>query len=69
MTGGILGRHPKLRIAFSHGGGVFGLVLPRFMHGWKMIPGLKEATGDSPAEMARQLYYDTLVYEPIRSSS
>jgi aminocarboxymuconate-semialdehyde decarboxylase len=63
MMGGIIGRHPRLRIAFSHGGGVFGLVLPRFLHGWKMMPALKEATGGSPAEMARRLYYDTLVYD------
>ena len=63
MMGGIIGRHPKLRIAFSHGGGVFGMVLPRFLHGWKMMPTLKEATGGSPAEMARRLYYDTLVYD------
>jgi aminocarboxymuconate-semialdehyde decarboxylase len=63
MMGGIIGRHPGLRIAFSHGGGVFGLVLPRFMHGWSMLKGMKEATGGSPAEMARRLYYDTLVYD------
>jgi aminocarboxymuconate-semialdehyde decarboxylase len=63
MMAGIIGRHPKLRIAFSHGGGVFGLVLPRFMHGWRMLPGLKAATGGSPAELARRLYYDTLVYD------
>ncbi len=63
MMAGIIGRHPTLRIAFSHGGGVFGLVLPRFMHGWKLQPGMKEATGGSPAELARRLYYDTLVYD------
>jgi aminocarboxymuconate-semialdehyde decarboxylase len=63
MMSGIIGRHPKLRIAFSHGGGVFGLVLPRFMHGWKLLPGMKDATGGSPAELARRLYYDTLVYD------
>jgi aminocarboxymuconate-semialdehyde decarboxylase len=63
MMAGIIGRHPKLRIAFSHGGGVFGLVLPRFMHGWKLLPGMKEVTGGSPAELARRLYYDTLVYD------
>jgi aminocarboxymuconate-semialdehyde decarboxylase len=63
MMAGIIGRHPRLRIAFSHGGGVFGLVLPRFMHGWKLLAGMKEATGGSPAELARRLYYDTLVYD------
>jgi aminocarboxymuconate-semialdehyde decarboxylase len=32
ISGGMLSRHPRLRIAFSHGGGAFGLVLPRFTH-------------------------------------
>jgi aminocarboxymuconate-semialdehyde decarboxylase len=64
MTGGILGRHPKLKIAFSHGGGVFALVLPRLMHGWKTIPALAEHVRQSPAEQARKLFYDTLVYDP-----
>jgi aminocarboxymuconate-semialdehyde decarboxylase len=64
ITGGILARHPKLKIAFSHGGGVFGLVLPRLMHGWKTIPALAEHIQQSPAEQARKLFYDTLVYDP-----
>ncbi len=63
MVGGMLARHPRLRIAFSHGGGVFGLVLPRLMHGWNSMKELKEKV-QSPAEQARKLYYDTLVYDP-----
>jgi aminocarboxymuconate-semialdehyde decarboxylase len=63
MVGGTLQRHPRLRIAFSHGGGAFALVLPRLMHGWKMMGELKEKVR-SPAEQARTLYYDTLVYDP-----
>jgi aminocarboxymuconate-semialdehyde decarboxylase len=63
MMAGIVARHSALRVAFSHGGGVFGLVLPRFMQGWNLSPGLQEATGGSPAELARRLYYDTLVYD------
>ncbi len=62
MMGGMLRRHPTLRIAFSHGGGVFALVLPRLMHGWKNMKELKEKV-QSPAEQARKLYYDTLVYD------
>jgi aminocarboxymuconate-semialdehyde decarboxylase len=62
MVGGTLQRHPRLRIAFSHGGGVFALVLPRLMHGWKMMKELNEKVR-SPAEQARTLYYDTLVYD------
>lgn len=63
ITGGILARHPKLRLAFSHGGGAFGLVLPRLLHGWKTMPALAEAIERSPLEQARALYYDTLVYD------
>jgi aminocarboxymuconate-semialdehyde decarboxylase len=63
VTGGTLLRHPKLRLAFSHGGGAFGLVLPRLMHGWKTIPDLAETMPRSPLELARGLYYDTLVYD------
>jgi aminocarboxymuconate-semialdehyde decarboxylase len=62
MVGGMLTRHPRLRIAFSHGGGAFGLVLPRLMHGWRSMKELAE-TVPSPAEQARRLYYDTLVYD------
>jgi aminocarboxymuconate-semialdehyde decarboxylase len=64
MTGGILQRHPRLRLAFSHGGGAFALVLPRLEHGWRLLPELAEAMGASPREQARRLYYDTLVYDP-----
>ena len=63
MTGGILARHPKLRIAFSHGGGVFGQVLPRLMHGWKTVPAVGKLMSQSPADQARKLFYDTLVYD------
>jgi aminocarboxymuconate-semialdehyde decarboxylase len=63
MVGGVLQRHPKLRLAFSHGGGVFGLVLPRLMHGWRTMSELRDKV-QSPAEQARKLFYDTLVYDP-----
>lgn len=63
IMAGVIARHPKLRIAFSHGGGVFGLVLPRFMHGWKSIPSMQETVQEAPAAQARRLYYDTLVYD------
>jgi aminocarboxymuconate-semialdehyde decarboxylase len=63
ITGGTLVRHPKLRLAFSHGGGAFGLVLPRLMHGWKSLPPVTRLIERSPLEQARALYYDTLVYD------
>jgi len=63
ISGGTLERHPKLRIAFSHGGGTFGIVLPRLTQGWAISPVLQETIKISPRETARRLYYDTLVFD------
>ena len=63
ITGGMLERHPRLRIAFSHGGGAFGLVLPRLQHAWEALPAISKAIPRSPRDYARRLYYDTLVYD------
>src|SRR5205085_7139936 len=64
ITGGIGARHPKLRIAFSHGGGVMSILLARLVHAWNMFPKAKESLGESPAVTARRFYYDQLVFEP-----
>jgi aminocarboxymuconate-semialdehyde decarboxylase len=63
ITGGTLTRHPRLRLAFSHGGGAFASILPRLAHGFKINAGFAERMGVSPYEHARRLYYDTLVYD------
>jgi len=62
ITGGTLERHPDLRIAFSHGGGAFALLLPRMQHAWRAMPTITEALPRAPEEYARRLYYDTLTY-------
>src|SRR5438477_6650942 len=64
ITGGIGARHPKLRIAFSHGGGVMSILLPRLVHAWNMFPKAKESLSESPAVTAKRFYYDQLVFEP-----
>ena len=64
ITGGIASRHPKLRIAFSHGGGVMSILLARLVHAWNMFPKAKESLAESSAVTARRFYYDQLVFEP-----
>jgi aminocarboxymuconate-semialdehyde decarboxylase len=64
ITGGIASRHPKLRIAFSHGGGTMSILMPRLVHAWNMFPKAKESLPESPATIARRFYYDELVFEP-----
>ena len=63
ITGGTLTRHPRLRLAFSHGGGAFASILPRLAHGWTINADFAARMGVSPFEHARRLYYDTLVYD------
>jgi aminocarboxymuconate-semialdehyde decarboxylase len=64
ITGGIGARHPGLRIAFSHGGGVMAMLLPRLMHAWQAIAKAKASLAEPPAVTARRFYYDHLVFDP-----
>jgi aminocarboxymuconate-semialdehyde decarboxylase len=66
IAGGVAEKHPRLRLAFSHGAGGFPAMLPRanFFWGrtWNEEPP-PEAEGISPAELARRFYYDGLVMD------
>jgi len=63
ITGGTLARVPRLRIAFSHGGGSLSALLPRLTHAWRALPGMREALPLEPAAAARTMFYDDLVYD------
>lgn len=63
ITGNLLVRRPRLRIAFSHGGGTLASLLPRLQQGWQVFPALKDQLLESPAAQARKLFYDTLVFD------
>ena len=64
ITGGIAARHPNLRIAFSHGGGAFSMMLPRIAHAWRMMPKARETMPESPEVYARCFFYDCVVFDP-----
>jgi aminocarboxymuconate-semialdehyde decarboxylase len=64
ITGNLMIRRPRLRIAFSHGGGTLAALLPRLQQGWTTFPALAEAMQTAPIEQARRLFYDTLVFDP-----
>lgn len=63
ITTNLVLRRPRLRIAFSHGGGTLAALLPRLQQGWEVFPALKESITASPDEQARRLFYDTLVFD------
>lgn len=63
LTGNLLSRVPGLRLAFSHGGGTLAMLLPRLQQAVSVFPSLKDIVLKSPIEQARELYYDTLVFD------
>jgi aminocarboxymuconate-semialdehyde decarboxylase len=65
LTTNLIVRRPKLRIAFSHGGGTLSALLPRLEKAVSVFPALKEKITQSPTEQARKLFYDTLVFDTL----
>ena len=64
ITGGIAVRHPKLRMAFSHGGGVLSFLIARLNRAWDILPKMREALPERPLAYARRFYYDSIVFDP-----
>jgi aminocarboxymuconate-semialdehyde decarboxylase len=65
VMSGLLGRHPRLRLCFAHGGGTFPWLLPRLDRTWQVFDDVKSMTVTKPSEVAKRLTYDTLTYDPV----
>lgn len=63
LFGGVLRRHPDLRILLSHGGGALPWLLGRLDRGFRVRPESRTG-GESPADGARRFLYDTVVHSP-----
>jgi aminocarboxymuconate-semialdehyde decarboxylase len=63
LTTNMMVRRPKLRIAFSHGGGTLASLLPRLEQSVKTFPKMRELMTVPPSVQARQLFFDTLVFD------
>ena len=62
ITGRTLEKFPRVRVAFSHGGGTLAAILPRLAMGWNGNTELQKSFAE-PRSIARQFYYDNLVYD------
>ena len=63
ISGGVLKRLPKLRIAFAHGGGSFPATVGRISHGFHARPDLCAVDNDvDPLEYIKRIYVDSLVH-------
>lgn len=64
VHGGVLERHPALRVCLAHGGGGIPALAGRMEIGWsRNTPGAR-AGSPSPRALLRRLYADTLTYDP-----
>lgn len=62
MLSGVFDRYSDLKIVLVHGGGFLPFQLGRLDHGFRMVPNLSARNATrSPAEVARDLYYDTVL--------
>jgi aminocarboxymuconate-semialdehyde decarboxylase len=66
LAAGVPEKFPRLRILLSHGGGALPWILPRMDFGWSL--GAKGRMTQLPSRLARQFWYDTILYDPASLS-
>jgi aminocarboxymuconate-semialdehyde decarboxylase len=63
IFGGVLERHPRLKLVAAHGGGFLPSYLPRSDHGFKVRPEA-QTIPHPPSHYLRRVWVDMLVYQP-----
>lgn len=65
IFGGVLGRHPELRVGITHGGGFAPYQVGRWQHGWEVRPEPRANVVErDPRELFSSLYFDSLTHDP-----
>jgi aminocarboxymuconate-semialdehyde decarboxylase len=62
LFGGVLERHPDLRVILAHGGGALPHIVGRLRHGYAARPEARLRARD-PIVQLRRLYFDTVVFD------
>jgi aminocarboxymuconate-semialdehyde decarboxylase len=62
VFGGVLERHPKLKVCLVHGGGFVPYQAGRWAHGWQVRPEPKVNLEQSPEPWIERFYYDTILH-------
>nr|KAJ3418860.1 hypothetical protein HK105_007748 [Polyrhizophydium stewartii] len=64
IFGGVLERHPKLRVCLAHGGGSFPYTIGRLEHGFNVRPDLVATNNKrAPSEYLGRIWCDSLVHD------
>jgi len=69
IFGGVLDRHPGLRICVAHGGGYLPGYWGRMDHGWRARADCREHCQHLPSSYLRKFWLDTLVFDPAQLES
>ena len=65
IFGGVLERHPRLRVCLTHGGGFLPYQIGRQNRGFDAVPHFtRQHEGSPPSEQLRRFFYDTIVHSP-----
>ncbi len=62
VHGGVLERHPKLKVLLAHGGGFFPYQKGRLEHAFNVRREPKAACEKPPSSFLSQIYYDTILH-------
>jgi aminocarboxymuconate-semialdehyde decarboxylase len=65
IFGGVLDRHPGLRICAAHGGGYLPLYRGRADHAWR-VRGDARTCAEEPSAYLGRLWFDTVVHDPAQ---
>lgn len=63
VFGGVLERHPGLKICVAHGGGYLPAYWGRMDHAWRVRADCRTHISREPSSYLRQLWFDTLVFD------
>lgn len=62
VFGGVLDRHPGLRIVLAHGGGVLPWIVGRLDHGYEVRRECRVSCEHRPSEYLSRFFYDTVLF-------
>jgi aminocarboxymuconate-semialdehyde decarboxylase len=63
IFGGVLDRHPGLKLCVAHGGGYLPAYWGRMDHAWRARGDCRQFISKPPSHYLRRLYLDTLVFD------
>jgi aminocarboxymuconate-semialdehyde decarboxylase len=64
ILGGVLERHPSLRLLLAHAGGALPSLLGRLDHGFRIFPEARSAIPRPPSSYLNQIWLDTIAHHP-----